>query len=124
MSETVATIIPLVEFLTKFAGAGLLAYWLLAKACVWFPSPTAKPSNRFVAFLYSLLYNKQRTRVFSVVLVAAITIIATVMLALLSGTPVPSAFDTALAAAVNYVVSQLIHAKELPSATKYDHADV
>lgn len=113
MSDTTASLIPILTFLASTAGAGWLASRLFARARAALPCPTReawptlRPARRF---LTTALYAPAWARVMVFGLSAAISLAATAAAALLTGQDSRPALDAALAV----IVSQLVHAAGLP----------
>lgn len=106
---TIAAALPVLAFLASSAGAGLLASWLFDRLRSWLPLPAAAPASRLARVGYALLYVPRYARIVTLLLPQLIIILASLLLAVLTGAPVAGALDVALAAAVGAIVAQLRH---------------
>lgn len=116
MPETLALLLPLLAVLATTAGAGVAASWLFERVRSWWaacPPSWHSPSDRYVELALS---NRAGARVTVLVLSALISIIASALLARLTGGALGPAIDRAIAAAL---ASQIYHLRTLlaqPSA--------
>lgn len=112
MTHTVQTILPILHFLAG-PGAGVAAFFLFDAIRNWYPQPVSTPVSSLARLAYRVLYAPRYARIAALVLAGAIGIMASVPLAMLTGTDVAGALDTALAAALAAISSQVMHSFSL-----------
>lgn len=116
MPETIALLLPLISVLASTAGAGVAASWLFDRVRAWrvaCPPSWRDPSDRYVEWF---LTNRAGARLTVLILSMLISIIASGLLARLTGGALGVAVDRAIAAAL---ASQIYHLRTLlvqPSA--------
>lgn len=118
MIQTSAILLPLLQYFAS-AGAGVAASWLFAQLRIAVPLPPNRPQGwRITA--YRLLYAPRYARIVVLVLAGIIGVMASGLIALLSGANVTNALDTATAGFLAGVASQLLHgfslSNEVPHA--------
>lgn len=120
MEHTILALVPLIAFAATSAGAGWIASILFDRLRVWFPLPDAEPTIWYEQLGYTLLYAPQYARYSSWFLAAVVSVLASALLAYLTGGSVGDAIDTTVAALVAVLCGQAKHAYEsLPSTPAY-----
>lgn len=120
MTQTTQTIIPMLALLASSGGAGIVASIIVNALRSRFPQPRRMPVG-YLRFVILLLYAPRYTRLTTLVLSAVISVLASGLIAALTGAGVVSALDAAFAAAVSMVASQVKHAWVLsPDVTLMD----
>lgn len=105
MTQTRTAILPVLVFLGSIGGAGTAAYVLFNVLRSAFPARERGPAR--------LLHAPRYARWIAFALAAVISVGASALLAALSDADVLDAVDTALAAALSIVASQVLHGLQL-----------
>lgn len=108
MNQTLAVLVPWLQFLAG-GGSGVLASWMFDRLRASRPLETI-PAGHWLA---TALYAPRYARLIVLVLGAVVSVAATVLVALLTAGDLPAVLDSAVAAAVSGVASQLTHARHL-----------
>jgi len=110
MSQTTATLIPLLSFLASSAGAGYAASWLFEAVRRRWPRPTRaqwRGAASWQRLAWRALYAPRQARLAVFALATLVSLAASVLLALLSGADPLGAADAVLSASLAVIVSQL-----------------
>jgi hypothetical protein len=113
MPQTSTLLLAVLEYLALPATAALFASGLITFLRDAFPVEGAIGRSKAVAALYALVHSPRWTRYTAIILSAALTVVATVLAALVGGREILAAVDPVLAGALAGIGSQLWHARTL-----------
>lgn len=111
-SETVAALLPILQFLVTAGGAGIAASWIFDALRALSPAPEDAPTNPLAAYAALALHSPRYSRVTVLVVAQLVGLVASVLLALVEGREIAPAVDMFAAA----LISQLWHARTLSSS--------
>lgn len=113
MPQTLATILPLLQFLASTAGAGLVASRLFAWLRAECPPSRALAWPALARRALPLLHAPRYARFSVLVLSALISLVASAAVSGLTGRPLLPDLDACLSASLAAIVSQVWHARTL-----------
>lgn len=114
MTETLQSLLPVLRSLSG-PGAGVAAFFLFNALRSRFPQPAEAPASQTARLFYCAIYARRYARISAMVLAAAIALVASMLVAALTGGDIVRAADMSLAASLAAIVSQVAHAFGLSS---------